>query len=177
MKQLIMNWTNDGIINNFPVLPKGIEIKSFHELNNALSIWLDIIRYLSQEGKKIDDSEYYKKYMLKYPNYNDERCYILTINGAPAATITVICDYSEKSGYIHMVACKPEFRGMGLGHLLNNIAIYTLKKEGMKTAYLTTDDWRIPAIKTYLNAGFIPDLDSEPDYKERWKKIFSIINT
>ena len=75
-----------------------------------------------------------------------------------------------------MVACKPEFRGRRLGHLLNDIALYTLKKEGMETAHLTTDDWRIPAIKTYLKAGFTPDLESEPDFRERWDKIHSAIN-
>ena len=47
--------------------------------------------------------------------------------------------------------------------------------EGMETARLRTDDWRIPAIKTYLKIGFEPDLTSEPDYKERWEKIFEII--
>ena len=74
-----------------------------------------------------------------------------------------------------MVACKPDFRGMGIGHILNNIAVNVLKTKGMKTAYLTTDDWRLPAIKTYLKAGFTPDLTTEPDFKERWNKIFALI--
>jgi hypothetical protein len=44
----------------------------------------------------------------------------------------------------------------------------------MQTAFLTTDDWRIPAIKSYIRAGFIPDLSTE-DFKARWEKIYAII--
>ena len=74
-----------------------------------------------------------------------------------------------------MVACKPHFRGKGLGTLLSRLAAYVLLREGMQTAYLTTDDWRVPAIKTYLRAGFVPDTESQPDFFERWKKILSQI--
>ena len=44
----------------------------------------------------------------------------------------------------------------------------------MQTAYLTTDDWRIPAIKSYLRIGFTPDISTE-DFKARWDEIFKII--
>ena len=77
---------------------------------------------------------------------------------------------------MHMVGCKPEFRGLGIGGILSELTEYVFKKEGMQTATLKTDDWRIPAIKTYLKIGYKPDLVSEPDYKERWDKIYQIIN-
>ena len=70
-----------------------------------------------------------------------------------------------------MVACHEQARGKGYGTLLNNVALHTLKNEGMETAYLTTDDWRIPAIKSYLRAGFEPDVSTE-DFKTRWNNIF-----
>ena len=73
-----------------------------------------------------------------------------------------------------MVACKEAFRGKGYGTLLNRICEYTLKSEGMESAHLTTDDWRIPAIKSYLRAGFEPVTMGE-DFPERWEKIFEII--
>ena len=46
----------------------------------------------------------------------------------------------------------------------------------MKTAHLTTDDWRLPAIKTYLNVGFKPDV-SDDEFKARWEKVFEQINS
>ena len=175
MAQLVMNWKNDGTESVAPVIPEGVEVKTFPELPNAVYEWLDIVRFMDQEEEPISDIKKYEEDMYSYPTYNDNMCYFLLINGVPLATITVICDYEKKEGYIHMVSSKPEFRGKGLGHLMNSIAVHTLKKEGMETAYLTTDDWRIAAIKTYLRAGFEPDLDSEPDYKERWAKIYAII--
>ena len=176
MAQLIMNWTNDGTAKREVILPSGVELKSFPELPNALEAWLDIVRYMGQTVQPPSDKDYYDKVMISRPNYNENMCYFLTVDGQPAATITVICDYSAKKGYVHMVCCKSEFRGRGLGYILNDVAVNALKNEGMETAYLTTDDWRIAAIKTYLKSGFVPDLDSEDDFRERWDKIYSIIN-
>ena len=49
-----------------------------------------------------------------------------------------------------MVAAKDKARGKGIGNLMAFFAVTELKKRKMETAYLTTDDYRIPAIKTYL---------------------------
>ena len=176
MEQLVMRWHDDGAEKQMPVLPEGVEWKTFPALPDALQTWLEIVRYMDRDVKPAADKEFYEKVMVAYPHYREDMCNFLTVDGAPAATVTVICDEAAKEGYIHMVSCKPEFRGRGLGHLLNAIAVYTLKKAGMKTAWLTTDDWRIPAIRTYLKAGFAPDLESQPDFKERWHKICAILN-
>ena len=176
MEQLIMRWKNDGTPAVPATLPESIELKRFTEIDNALSEWVDIVRHMDNAAYNIEDEmTYYTDVMLCEKGYDDNLCFFLTVDGAPAATITVICDYERKDGYIHMVTCKPEFRGRGLGNLLNDVALWCLKTEGMQTAYLTTDDWRIPAIKTYLKASFEPDLVSCPDFKERWEKIFEII--
>ena len=74
-----------------------------------------------------------------------------------------------------MVACHEKYRGRGIGTLMNALAVWELKRNGMQTAYLTTDDWRIPAIKSYLRAGFTPDENTE-EYVERWNAIRKIIN-
>lgn len=175
MAQLIMNWKNDGVEAKKPLCPGDVEVKNFPSLDQALTAWQEIVKYLDENGQLDTSGDYYKIAMLDYPNYEEELCYFLLVQGQPAATLTVICDYEKKQGYIHMVACKPEFRGRGLGRLLNEIAVYTLKEKRMQTAYLTTDDWRIPAIKSYLKAGFFPDLESEADFKERWEKIYTSI--
>jgi len=176
MAQLIMNWKNDGIQAKEVSFPEGVSLIRYTEIADATDVWLDIIKYLSPEPMENLTSEFFHRHMLSLENFKEHNCCFLTVDGSPAATITVVCDYSDKHGYIHMVVCKPEFRGRGLGRLLNDIALYILKKEGMETAHLTTDDWRIPAIKSYIKAGFFPDLETEPDFKERWEKIYSEIN-
>jgi mycothiol synthase len=173
MEQLKMNWINDKAEVYMPVFPQGLTLKNFVELDNSLDIWLDIVQYGLSDKK--EGADYYKTCMTDLPNYKDDFCFFILKDGVPAATITVVCDYQNKHGLIHMVACKPEFRGLGIGTLLNKVALYYLKKEGMMTASLKTDDWRIPAIKGYLRIGFTPDVTTEPDYKERWDKIINEI--
>lgn len=174
MSQLIMRWKNDNTAIKPLNLPEGVEVKSLPDFENGINIWLDIIKYMAKDVKELT-LNYYNVCMLGYENFQEDKCHILTVDGIPAATITVICDYKKKEGYIHMVACKPDFRGKGLGNLLNDIALNVLKKEKMETAYLTTDEWRIPAIKTYLKVGFYPDLQGELDFKERWDEVFAVI--
>ena len=168
-----MRWKNDGTNATELTIPENCSIVSFPHLDNALDKWLDIIQYGLTEG--LCGPEYYKEVMSdEYPNYQDDKCFFLLENGEAVATLTVICDYDKKEGYIHMVACKDTCRGKGYGTLLNKLAIKTLKNEGMDTAYLTTNDWRIPAIKSYLRAGFEPDTSTD-DFKERWDKIYDTI--
>ncbi|MDP6037043.1 MAG: GNAT family N-acetyltransferase [Candidatus Latescibacteria bacterium] len=81
-------------------------------------------------------------------------------------------DQAPDTGTVHMVAALPGHRGKGLGHLLNALVLHRLKDLGYQKSHLKTDDWRLPAIKTYLNAGFAP-LNTHESHPERWDKIFS----
>ena len=170
-QQLIMNWENDGELADFN-LPNDIKVETFSQRETALEDWLYIVQFGLTE--KLEDEDFYNHCMTDREWYSEDNCYFLVIDGKAVATITVICNRETLQGYIHMVACDADFRGKGLGNLLSALANYVLKHEGMKTAYLTTDDFRIPAIKTYLRYGFKPDLSTE-DFKLRWDKIFTEI--
>ena len=165
-----MRWKNDGEAAPPVQTPQDCKILNFLQLENAMEQWLDIVQYGLSNGKK--GATYYHDMMTKHPLYREDKCFFILENGYAVATLTVICNYEKKEGYIHMVACHELFRGKGYGSLLNQIAESTLKKEGMETAYLTTDDWRIPAIKSYLRIGFEPDLSTE-DFRKRWDKIYT----
>ena len=131
------------------------------------------MQYGLSKGKQ--DAEYFHSRMTSRPLFKEDKCFFIVENNKAVATLTVICDYEIKLGYIHMVACHEKARGKGYGTLLNQVALATLKNEGMKIAYLTTDDFRIPAIKSYLRAGFMPDCSTE-SFAMRWNKIFEQIN-
>ena len=177
MEQLKMTWQNDGVKKQFPKLLDNMELVTFPQVENAEKEWTDIVSYGSLlPDERVDGVSYYNECMKGLPTYTDDMCYILKVNGVCAATVSVVCNYETKVGLMHMVGCKPEFRGLGIGGILSQLTEYVFKKEGMQTATLKTDDWRIPAIKTYLKIGYKPDLVSEPDYKERWDKIYQIIN-
>lgn len=172
MDQLIMRWKNDGGVCNPLSLPEGVEIRRWTETKSPLATWLDIVQYGLTEKK--EDETFWRECNYHYPCYRPEDCAFFLYNGRPVATITVICDPEKKEGYIHMVAAKPEARGLGIGNLMALYAVQVCRERGMETAYLTTDDFRIPAIKTYLKGGFLPDT-STPEFAQRWKKIFSVL--
>ena len=174
MEQLKMRWTNDRKPAPELNIPDGCEIKRFTELDGALDAWLDIVQYGLSDGRK--DADFYGSLMLDWPDYSEDKNFFIVSDGEPAATLTVVCHPENMEGYIHMVACKEKFRGRGFGTLLNNLALKVLKDEGMETAYLTTDDWRIPAIKSYLRTGFVPVIP-DGDMDARWKAVFEKINS
>lgn len=168
MEQLIMRWKNNGMGEPMWHIPPYCHMVDYTQLEEAMEKWLDIVQYGLSDGRM--DEAYYHAVMTSHPNYEESKCFFLLENKKPVATITVICDYEKKEGYIHMVACQEAVRGKGYGTLLSKWALITLIKEGMETAYLTTDDWRIPAIRSYLSVGFEPDLSTE-DFVNRWNRI------
>ncbi|MBI5723731.1 MAG: GNAT family N-acetyltransferase [Planctomycetes bacterium] len=75
-------------------------------------------------------------------------------------------------GELGWVACDPQHAGKGLGMAASAAAIGRFIAAGFREIYLMTDDWRLPAIKTYLKMGFEP-LFYAPDMKARWQDIFT----
>jgi predicted N-acetyltransferase YhbS len=71
-----------------------------------------------------------------------------------------------------MVSVLTEERGKGLGHCLCKIAESRLHEQGNRMAFLTTDDWRKGACKSYLAAGFYP-VNYDDDMVERWTDLIT----
>lgn len=90
-------------------------------------------------------------------------------SGKVVATITGFV-MQNGDGDIHMVAALPECRGKKIGHAMLAHALKKLKADGVPRVHLTTDDWRRPAIKNYLAAGFRPVWFE--GVEARWEAIF-----
>ncbi|MBI3910993.1 MAG: GNAT family N-acetyltransferase [Armatimonadetes bacterium] len=73
-------------------------------------------------------------------------------------------------GTIHMVGVAPECRGHGLGTLLTLAVLRWLADQGFRRAQLSTDDWRLPAIRTYLRLGLLPVL-FDARHRARWQAV------
>ncbi len=74
-------------------------------------------------------------------------------------------------GYVHMVGVAAEHTGHKLGKWVSLAVLIYFRDNGFKCSMLDTDDFRIPAVKTYLNLGFIP-VYVEDGQPERWRDIF-----
>lgn len=167
MEQLKMVWKKGKTPDE--INPGGLVLRTFDGSDKDIDIWLDIVA----EGltEKREDMDFFYNCMYSHGELEYDKFFIIECENEPAATIAVICDYKKKEGYIHMVACKEKFRGCGIGNYMNNVAVRTLISAGMETAYLTTDDFRLPAIKSYLRAGFYPAIP-DGEHEKRWNIIY-----
>ena len=73
-----------------------------------------------------------------------------------------------------MVGVDPDTRGLGLSLPIVAAALISLRERGFASAMLSTDDFRIPAIKTYLRLGFEPVMSHE-SHPERWAAVMEKI--
>jgi len=73
-------------------------------------------------------------------------------------------------GELGWVAGDPAHAGKGLGYATCAAVTARYLRGGYQRVYLRTDDWRLPAIKTYLKLGYRPLLHT-PDMEERWRAV------
>jgi RimJ/RimL family protein N-acetyltransferase len=65
--------------------------------------------------------------------------------------------------------------GKKLGRVVCAAATARFLRAGYRRIYLKTDDWRLPAIVTYLRLGYVPLLYA-PDMAERWQAVHARLN-
>ena len=146
-------------------LPAGISLHSHTE--GMDDKWEELIE--KAFGMKFS----FKDFIVNGGGYKPEYVLYLSENGKPIATTTAI--ENEKypgEGWFRMVGVDPESRGKGAGRLICLAALHSLAARGYKTALLSTDDERLPAINLYYSLGFRP-VYSHESHMERWNKILS----
>ena len=105
--------------------------------------------------------------------FYSRRFYFATHHGVPVGTACAWRQSVDEKdvGYVHMVGVVAEHTGHKLGKWVSLAVLSYFRDNGFKCSMLDTDDFRIPAIKTYLNLGFIP-VYVEEGQPERWSDIF-----
>lgn len=101
--------------------------------------------------------------------------YIIEEAGQIIATASV--RYHEGfpgAGYVHYVGVDPAHRGRRLGTVVMAKVMRHFAADGKTFSVLNTDDFRLPAIASYLGQGFVPQYP-EPSHEERWSKIFELL--
>jgi mycothiol synthase len=98
--------------------------------------------------------------------------YVVTQADAPVATASarLVPERYPVSGYLHWVGTHAEHRGKRLGALVSLAALHYFRAAGCHDAILETDPPRLPAIRTYLNLGFAPEI-VDPAHEEVWREV------
>lgn len=157
-------------------LPEGYRYELYQGTDGEIRDWVTICRHglLPEDG----DRAYFKSAILDYPDLTPEKdlFFVVDGDGRRVATSASVC-HKNGEGYLHMVAALPECRGLGIGHAMLAHALEIMEVRGCTHATLTTDDFRLPAIKTYLDAGFRPVIyhDPDSDMRERWDRVIAAL--
>jgi mycothiol synthase len=95
-----------------------------------------------------------------------------TSNDVPVGVATLFLYERSGSPYSELgwVAVRPEHRGRGLAYEVCRRVLLFAKSAKHHYTYLTTQDFRLGAIKTYLRLGFEPEI-TEPDHCARWHEL------
>lgn len=157
-----------------PLIPPGYQIRTFQKGDEEA--WLRIIKSSFGENFPANLNEILKD-IVSSPEFDPESLFFIVHNNKLVGTVCAWHKSFEGHtvGYIHMLGVVPQHQGKKLGRLLTIYALKFLKRKGFQEVILDTDDFRIPAIKTYLNLGFKP-VYLEPNHKQRWDAIFKEIN-
>lgn len=153
MRQLMMYWFPDSEIKEYP-LPEGYSFSNYSKEEDKKD-WVEICKNgLVGDNATVEDFHNAIETREDLNPYED--MFFLDYKGEHIGTITAYVRKEDNVGDVHMVSIRTDFRGRGLGKFMNSKALLHLKEKGVEYAFLTTDDWRKGAVKSYLNAGFLP---------------------
>lgn len=151
-------------------MPEGYDLRTYQPGDEAS--WAEIMN--TGVGEWTADTCLEK--LTGQPRFIPDGLFFATFEGKPVGSACAWRKSAEEweSGYLHMVCVLPEHRGKQIGHALNLAALRWFRDRGFKEVWLSTDDWRIPAIKSYLRLGFEPFYPDD-SHRERWQAVFDII--
>ncbi len=163
-------------------LPAGYHFAYFTGSEAEIEDWLSICRHGLLPDTPPASGVYRDHFVSAIVNYPDlvpkrDLFFVVAPDGRRVATSAGVL-HGGGEGYIHMVAADPACRGKGIGHAMLWRGVADLGARGATFVTLTTDDFRLAAIKTYLDGGFRPVLwaDSESDMRARWDAVIAALS-
>lgn len=151
-------------------LAEGFTLRAYQPEDQAA--WLEICSHGLLTEEELPNG--WNICVTDFPTLVPERdiYMICDSTGKPVATCTAFA-LTEDVALLHMLGALPEARGH---RLATSMTAYGVRKmaEEMKSEKrimrLKTDDWRISAVRTYLQCGFQPVL-FDTGMEERWVAI------
>lgn len=164
-KQLHMVHHKLGGLPDFEV-PEGYGLRTYQPGDEQA--WAEIMN----SGIGEWTAEKCRENLTSKPQFLPDGLFFVTFEGKPVGSA---CCWRKspdecKVGWLHMICVLPEHRGMRLGHVLNLAILHYFRDHGFQEVWLSTDDFRIPAIKSYLRIGFEPHVFDRL-HEGRWQAV------
>lgn len=120
--------------------------------------WAEIETSVGEFDSEADALYYFRNSYMTFPDELMNRClFIEDSEGKRVATLTVWWTYTgeRRDPWIHWVAVRPEYQGLGLGKALVSGGMkHLIEMEGDRNVYLHTQTWSYKAVGIYMKAGF-----------------------
>jgi len=149
--------------------PEGFSIRPMRMDEGG--VWTDIERD-AEEYFPITEQTFHVEFDRDLPATQWRSFFVVDHKGVAVGTISAWYDRDYKgqdSGVIHWVAIRPAYQGRGLGKAAMSFALNQLAR-WHERAILGTQTKRLPAIRMYLDFGFLPDLDT-PGLVDVWREV------
>lgn len=149
-------------------LPPGYNLSTLLDRDEA--DWIDALNATGQLGEW--DQDVAGKWLEGERHAIKDGVFLIIFADRAVATACTI-DPAPGAEKLELgwVSASPDHQAKGLGYQVCLAVMHHTHKLGYSETYLFTDDWRLPAIKTYLKLGFEPEITHE-SHPERWKAVF-----
>ena len=169
MAQLKMYWLKGTPVQELS-LPGGYSFSHYKSPSDKTA-WVECCK----NGLVADDADegaFDNRILGKEDCSPETDVFFLDFGGEHIGTATAVFHPERRCGELHMVGIRSDFRGRGLVKYLNAAAVKKLAAQGVDYIFLTTDEWRASAVKSYFAAGFVP-VEHDEGMKERWEFMLS----
>jgi mycothiol synthase len=165
--QLVM-WYAHSVAPVAVALPQEYHLRSYSE--GGQQLWMDLFNANGQLGRW--DAERVER-ELSGPLQREGQFFVFSGDDIVAcAGVYDRLRNQEACWEIGWIAVHPQHAGRRLGYIVTAVAVAKAIEWEKRPIYLLTDDFRLPALKTYLKLGFTPDM-GHASYAKRWRRIFA----
>ena len=161
-----MRRANLDALPEIPALPEGYTLREYRDGDEEA---LAALLCLTFEDSEWTATRVLKEFIVA-PDV--KKMFVIDYAGHPIATASarLLPETFPDSGYVHYVAADPQHAGKRLGYIITLAVLHEFIRLGCKDAVLETDDFRLPAINTYLNLGFIAEHRDE-SHPALWEQV------
>ncbi len=156
-------------------LPNGYTVRFYRPGDEDL--WVDIVG-AAEDYLTITRETFDEEFGDDLPGLQDRGYFLVDPDGHEVGTTTAwyAPDYKGDGvcyGRVHWVAIRPAYQGRGLCKPMLSVIMKRLAQSHDR-GVLGTSSGRIPALKCYLDFGFVPALD-EDRAVEGWSQVRSVL--
>jgi mycothiol synthase len=152
-------------------VPGDFTVRTFQSGDEAA--WTRIVNTTIDGDRTVDEA---RDELFHQPRFDPEGLFFAVRDEEVVGTACAWRDDppAPEFGVLHMVGVLPNHRGHGLGAVLCRQVLQYFADANVPFVRLDTDDWRHPAIATYLQLGFEP-LCRDASHESRWASVYEEI--